>query len=208
MKLHYMGKYDMNPESLPCKTHQPDAVAFKEAKDPKTMGIIANVLSLFITILLVGVVFLKVILSLPEAQHTLKYVIVTMFGSFYGLFIAFLLPLGCLFPHELLHAVCFKSDCYLYTNLRNGLLFVVGPETMSKNRFIFLSLLPNIVLGLIPYLIGIVFPSIPILGIFGAILLGMGAGDYYNVFNAITQMPKGSRTYLYQFNSYWYMPEK
>ncbi|MCI8497238.1 MAG: DUF3267 domain-containing protein, partial [Clostridiales bacterium] len=34
-----------------------------------------------------------------------------------------------------------------------------------------------------------------------------GAGDYYNVFNALTQMPKGARTYLYQFNSFWYMPE-
>lgn len=208
MKLHYMGKYDMNPESLPCKEHQPGAVAFKEAKDPKTIGIIANVLSIFITIFLIGLLVFKVIFTTPEVRNAAEYLIESLFGSFFGIFLACLLPLGCLFPHELLHAVCFKDDCYLYTNLRNGLLFVIGPETMSKKRFIFLSLLPNIVLGLIPYLIGIVFPKIPILGIFGAILIGMGAGDYYNVFNAITQMPKGSRTYLYKFNSYWYMPQK
>ena len=43
--------------------------------------------------------------------------------------------------------------------------------------------------------------------LWGVIAIAMGAGDYYNVFNALTQMPKGARTYLYQMNSYWYMPE-
>ena len=35
----------------------------------------------------------------------------------------------------------------------------------------------------------------------------MGIGDYYNVINALIQMPKGARTYLYGFHSYWYLPE-
>ena len=34
----------------------------------------------------------------------------------------------------------------------------------------------------------------------------MGFGDYMNVFNALTQMPRGARTYLYGFHSYWYQP--
>ncbi|MCC8191707.1 MAG: hypothetical protein LIO41_01495 [Ruminococcus sp.] len=38
----------------------------------------------------------------------------------------------------------------------------------------------------------------------GVISIGMGFGDYYNVFNALTQMPKGS-TYLYGLNSWWYV---
>lgn len=25
--------------------------------------------------------------------------------------------------------------------------------------------------------------------------------------NAVTQMPKGARTYMHKFNSFWYMPE-
>ena len=41
--------------------------------------------------------------------------------------------------------------------------------------------------------------------LWGVIAVAMGAGDYYNVFNALTQMPKGARTYLYQMNSYWYI---
>ena len=121
--------------------------------------------------------------------------------------------LGCLasmlvlFPHELLHAVCFREDVYLYTNFKQGLLFVVGPETMSKSRFIWMSLLPNIIFGLIPYLIGMLFPKYLFFLVLGTIAVGAGAGDYYNVFHALTQMPKGARTYLYQFHSFWYLPE-
>ena len=87
------------------------------------------------------------------------------------------------------------------------MLFVVGPETMSKSRFIFMSLLPNLVFGLIPYLAGMIFPDLMLLLMVGILGIGAGAGDYYNVFNAVTQMPRGARTYLYKFHSYWYMPE-
>ena len=120
---------------------------------------------------------------------------------------ALLLFLIGLFPHELLHAICFKEDVYLYTNFSHGMLFVAGPEDMSKSRFIFMSLLPNIVLGFIPYLIFVINPNWTLLGIFASINISAGSGDYLNVFNAITQMPKGARTYLHHFNSYWYIPE-
>lgn len=189
MKLHYKGKYNLDPETLPSKPHMPGAVPFKEAKDSKTIGIIANVISFLIMIPLVIVVFVRCDLD------------------FSAIALGFCLPLLTLFPHELLHAVAFKEDVYLYTNLKQGMLFVVGPETMSKGRFIFMSLLPNIVFGFVPFIIAMIFPSLAFLGIFGAMCISMGAGDYYNVFNALTQMPKGSRTYLHKFNSFWYMPE-
>ena len=121
--------------------------------------------------------------------------------------LARLRSMAILLPHELLHAVCFKKDVYLYTYRQQGMLFVVGPEDMSRGRFVFMSLLPNLVFGLVPYLVGMVFPQWYFLLIWGALALGMGAGDYYNVFNALTQMPRGARTYLYQFNSWWYMPQ-
>ena len=114
----------------------------------------------------------------------------------------------CLFPHEILHAVCFKEDVYLYTNFKQGMLFVVGTETMSKSRFIIMSLLPNLIFGFIPYIIAMIIPSASILGAFGAVSICMGAGDYYNAIHALVQMPKGSRTYLHKFNSFWYIPER
>ena len=113
----------------------------------------------------------------------------------------------CLFPHEIIHALCFRGDVYMYTNFGEGMLFVVGPEVMTKTRFIVMSLMPSIVLGLLPFIVGMIFPKLIILAVFGAVSASSGAGDFYNVYNAITQMPRGALTYLYGFNSYWYMPE-
>lgn len=193
MKLHYMGKFNKDPETLPHGEHKPDAVKFKEASDPKKLSIIANLLSIAIMI----------ILAVPAFFRCREFLIANLFEFYIGL----ILSLLSMFPHEFLHAICFKRDVYMYTNLSQGMMFVVGPETMSKSRFIFMSLLPNIVFGIIPYIIGMIFPHLTVLVSLGIFATGMGAGDYYNVFNALTQMPKGARTYLYQFNSYWYIPQ-
>lgn len=192
MKLHYKGKYDLNPESLPHGEHKEGAVKFKEAEDSKKLSIIANIAATVITVVFAVFAFLR----------AKDYILEDSFQLFVGCICSMLV----LFPHELLHAVCFKNDVYLYTNWSQGMLFVVGPEDMSKSRFVFMSLLPNIVFGLVPYIIGMIFPQYLFLLSLGTLSIGMGAGDYYNVFNALTQMPKGSRTYLYKFNSYWYMP--
>ncbi len=196
MKLHYKGKYDLNPDSLPRGEHKPNAVRFKEAEDSKQMAIIANIGSVVLMVLLV----IPAIILCREDFSLKNFSVVQIW-------LGCIMPMLFLFPHEMLHAICFKEDVYLYTNWKQGMLFVVGTETMSKARFIFMSLLPNVAFGLIPYVIGLIFPKFVFFAVFGIVCLGMGFGDYYNVFNALTQMPKGARTYLYGFNSYWYMPE-
>lgn len=194
MKLHYRGKYNLDPTTLPTYKHQPNAVKFKEVDSTKELADIANGIAIALMILLSIPVYLKYKGSL--------------FDYFDEMMVGAMLPLLTMFPHELLHALCFKEDVYLYTDFKQGLLFVVGCETMSKQRFIFMSLLPNIVFGFIPYMISFLGIQYLTLAVLGVIAIGMGAGDYYNVFNALIQMPKGARTYLYQMNSYWYIPEK
>lgn len=194
MKLHYRGKYNLDPTTLPTCKHQPNVVKFKEVDSTKELADIANDIAIALMILLSIPVYLKYKGSL--------------FDYFDEMMVGAMLPLLTMFPHELLHALCFKEDVYLYTNFKQGLLFVVGCETMSKQRFIFMSLLPNIVFGFIPYMISFLGIQYLTLAVLGVIAIGMGAGDYYNVFNALIQMPKGARTYLYQMNSYWYIPEK
>lgn len=194
MKLHYRGKYNLDPTTLPTCKHQPNAVKFKEVDSTKELAVIANDIAIVLMILLSIPVYLKYKGSL--------------FDYFDEMMVGAMLPLLTMFPHELLHALCFKEDVYLYTDFKQGLLFVVGCETMSKQRFIFMSLLPNIVFGFIPYMISFLGIQYLTLAVLGVIAIGMGVGDYYNVFNALIQMPKGARTYLYQMNSYWYIPEK
>ena len=93
----------------------------------------------------------------------------------------------------------------MYNDLAHGLMFVVGTEDMSKGRFIFMCLCPNLILGVIPYILFLIFPQFVGLGLFGIICIGMGFGDYLNIYNAIKQMPKNSKTYLCGMHSYWYL---
>lgn len=167
-------------------------MAFKEPKDMKTLAIVANVIALILTVLFLIPAFIRY----------------SMFDHYFSVMIGALLTLVILYPHELLHAICFREDAYVYSNLKQGLMFVFGAEDMTKARFVFMSLLPNILLGLIPYVLGLLVPQLQIAAFFGAIALGSGAGDYMNVFNALTQVPKGALIYMYGVNSFWYKPQK
>ena len=191
MKLHYKGKFDGNPESIPAKSHKPDCVKFKEPEDSKKLARMVNIIA--IPVMLIFYLPVLLIDFDGACSQTTPALVLFLLG---------------LFPHEIIHALCFKEDVYLFTNFRHGMLFVVGPEDMSKTRFIIMSLLPAIILGFIPYLIFLIHPEWVTLGIFASFGISSGAGDYLNVYNAITQMPKGSRTYMHHFNSYWYIPEK
>lgn len=189
MKLVYKGKFSGDANDLPHGDHQPGAVKFKECEDSKKLGILANGIALILFFAL------EVVACLRVQSYTFS-------------FIGAALSILTLFPHEFLHAICFREEVYLYTNLKEGMLFVVGPEIMTKARFIFMSLLPNLVFGVVPFALFLLNPAWEWLGTMGALAISMGAGDYYNVFNALTQMPRGAKTYLYQFNSWWFMPEK
>ena len=106
MKLHYKGKYDLNPDSLPHQPHKPNAVPFKEAKDTKTMAMICNIAAFLLLIPLLIILFFR-----------------CGRNGLINLFWGSLLSMLCLFPHEILHAVCFKEDVYLYTNFKHCLLY-------------------------------------------------------------------------------------
>lgn len=194
MKLHYMGKYNLDENSLPNGEHKKNAVKFKEPANIKKLAVVMNLAAFMIVVLLFVFIFLR-------------FKGISFLDNILDFYIGCVLPLLILFPHEILHAICFKKDVYLYTNFKQGMLFVFGPEDMSKSRFIFMSLLPNIVFGFIPFILGMIFSWLGA-AIFGAIAISSGAGDYMNVFNAIVQMPKGSRVYMYGVHSFWYMPDE
>lgn len=189
MKLHYKGKFDGNEDLLPSgelEKHK-NAVKFQEISDMKQLMILGNIVSA-IMILILGTIF------------------ILRAGGFEKVsFIGMLLACISIFPHEFLHAICFKKDVYMY--IAGGGAFVCGTENMSKFRFIFMSMLPNIVFGVIPFILFLIFPKLTILGTLGVMAISLGVGDYYNVFNALTQMPKGARCFLEKQSSYWYMPE-
>ena len=194
MWLIYKKGYDGNPEHLPTNGIKEGSVKFKEIDDITKAGILFNVIAAMIMLICIVLLILKYGITFIIDSPSF---IIGIIGSFL-----------VLFPHEILHALCFKEDVYLYTAWDKGMLFVLGLESMTKKKFIFMSLLPNIVFGFIPYVLALLIPQCVCLGVFGALCIGMGAGDYYNVYNALTQMPKGSYAYMHKMNTYWYLPDK
>ena len=196
MKLHYEKTFNGDVTTLPQREHAPGSVKFREPDDPSRMALIANGGALVLMVLTFGGLFLRIL----HAQD----IVLTDFPAQF--LIGALLFLVTVFPHELLHASCFRGDVYLYTYLKKGMLFVVGPEDMSRGRFVFMSLLPNLVFGFLPYLLFMLQPAWLWLGVLGATAIPGGFGDYFNVFNCLTQVPKGGIVYLSGMNSYWYLP--
>lgn len=187
-KFHFAGRYNGDEESLISHPHEPDYVPFKEAQDMNKLSLIMNGLALVIALITFFIYF-------------------RLSGTLYDV-VGAILAIAVMVPHEFLHGICFPEDVYMYENLKKGMLFVVGPGTFSKAHFVFMSMLPNLVFGFIPFIIFLLDHSQTMLGTLGAFSIAAGAGDYYNVFNAITQMPKGARTYMHGMHSYWYMPKE
>ncbi|PAV27648.1 hypothetical protein CIL05_20805 [Virgibacillus profundi] len=201
MKLEWKGIYK-SKDQLPVGDLPLHAVKFKEPDSMLKLNVVAALFVLPVIILIVLAIFLKSFLtgSMVEIR----------FFNLWGFILAFLMIL----PHEYLHAIVFPKGekVELWVSPLALAAFVVSTAPISKGRFIFLSLLPNIVFGFLPLLIWIYLPqSLAITDIifsFASLSLLFGIGDYLNVFNATFQMPRGSIQQLSGMNSYWYMPKK
>jgi hypothetical protein len=202
VKLTYKGKYT-NEDQLPKGILPSNAVKFREPGTPLKVNLVAILFMLPALLLIYLFVLASSLLhsgySIPGSSYLLP-----------GMALAVL----AIYPHELLHAVCFgkNAEVELYIIPRLFMAFVYSTQPVSKARFIVISLFPSLVLGWLPLAIWTVLPPEAIysniLYWFSYFSILFGAGDYLNVYNAIRQMPKGSIHQLSGFHSYWYMPMK
>ena len=190
MKFHYGGLYRTEADFKSEEKHVEGEVPFKEPGHAK-FAIIANAGCFLLFIILCVIIY--------HMQG------IDPMNFWKSLGPGALIAMITLLPHEFIHATCFKEDVYLYINLAKCLLFVHGTESMTKKRFIIMSLLPNIIFGLIPFCIFLLNRNLYLIGVASSYCLAMGFGDYINVFNALTQMPKNAKTFLSGFHSYWYV---
>ena len=193
MKLIYKGKYNGEIEEFASSKNIKNATKYKEADSLEEMSKIITIPANIIQALLLVIVF--VIAGVND-------------DTMFALIIAFIASLFTMIPHELLHGVCFKEKVYLYTNLKQLMLFVVGEDHLSKWMFIFMCMLPNIVFGFIPFILFLINTKLVFLGMLGAMCISYGMGDYYNVWNTIMQVPSNGMVFSKGHNSYWYVDEK
>lgn len=188
MRLHYGGRYMTDADLRSRREPQPNAVEIKDP-DTRAFAVVSNL----------GGVLLMILLG------ALVVVFAREYYSRHALIMGTALALLTIFPHELIHAVCFRKDVYLYLSPSKYLIFVHGTEDFSKARFVYMKILPNIIFGFIPFVAFLFKPEIFGLGVFGTLCIGMGFRDYINIIKVIDQMPRGAKTYLHGLRSYWYL---
>jgi hypothetical protein len=112
MKLIYKGKYKGVVEEFESSKNIKNAVKYKEADTLEEMAKIITIPANILQFVLLVIVF--IIGRFNDFEYTLLMLV-----------IAFLLSLLTMIPHELLHGICYKNKVYLYTNLKQLMLFVV-----------------------------------------------------------------------------------
>ena len=202
LKLIWKGKFN-GVEDLPIGELPKNAVRFEEPESAEELAKETRRFLIPVVIFLLIVIFLRIKINGFFGVSD----VINIFGII-------LIPFSIL-PHEYLHAIFFPKDAEveMWYSIKQRLALVTSTTAITKKRFIFLSLFPNIVFGFLPLIIWIFIPSYMsfisgILFTFGFISLIMGVGDFMNIYNTIKQVPKGAMTQISGCNSYWVFKEK
>ncbi len=131
-----------------------------------------------------GSVFLKTLLMHHRQIRPLWIAV----GAVIGLLLMFL--------HELLHAIVYPKDAYVYIGIVPGAFAAVAlaSHPMRRGRFLLMTLLPA-VLGIIPLVLFWLLPKDTVVLnsiVFGIAVMGlvMPYTDYYTAYQVLRQTPK------------------
>lgn len=115
------------------------------------------------------------------------------------------------YVHEFIHALFYpmnssKTICQIKSQ---GAHLLYCDAKVSKSRFVLICLAPVLILGVIPFIVWLLFaPLIPMpfnfsFVVFYIVMFISALGDYANVFNTLRQVPNGAKVFNYGFHSYW-----
>jgi len=191
MKIKWIGKY--NGSNLPASNLTTGAKPLPPVTGKSALVIIPVLLVVFLFVYLKSILDARVLFSRVNLA----------IGFGIGLL---------LFPvHELLHAICFtaESEVVMYYTMQG--LGTSCTTPLKRNRFILVSLLPSIVLGIIPLALFLVIPSSYVLIetiLFAVSFLHLGAGyaDYSN-FLHLMKVPPNAFIQISGDKIYWYLKE-
>lgn len=192
MQFHHIRCYNQNPQSLPGK-HQNGAVPLDEIHS-------SDFKSLSKRLFKVEIMFF-VLLYIPYYIYTWDDMIDS---NIYQIVLFVLLTMLSMIIKYLSCILFYHDDIYICTNLKKLSLLIYSTDTMSKTRFILMNSLPVILLGLIPYILGYIYPTHMLLAFVGIFNISTSIVDICRVYQAITKVPKGAKVYCYQLNYYWY----
>ena len=200
LNIRYKGKYKDEKQLKEGSTLYKNAKKYKEEETVTDAFKKGALISLPIFIIMLSLAIVTIRINHIKFSYDILHLAISSILLF---------PL--LYVHEIIHALTFpiKEKKDIYSKPQEMALFVYSNALVSKKRFILICLMPALILGILPYTIGIVFiniiPSkflIDILYISIAMFMG-GIGDFTNVYNTLKQVPKNAKVFNYGYHSYW-----
>ena len=203
MKIHFKGIYKGKDCELDYldeyreTEHKPDAVKLPKRK--KFLTLKAYLLAPFVLTLFSLLYFWRYSIKIDIVNIYAFTLILLVFSLIQSIF---LLPL-----HEVLHTVFNKKDSFIYFYPKKSYMFVANIEEKSKATKIAELLFPNIILGFLPFIIGMILPQLKLIGILGIAGIIPGTVDYMNTFFYLRHIPNGARIYSHKDDGiFWYKP--
>ena len=202
MKIHFKGIYKGKDCELDYldeyreTEHKPNAVKLPKCKKFWTLK--AYLLMPFVLTLFSLLYFWR---------YSIKIDFVNIF-AFTLILLGFSLIQLILLPlHEVLHTVFNKKDSFIYFYPKKACMFVTNIEEKSKATKIAESLFPNIILGFLPFIIGMILPQLKLISILGVAGIATGTSDYMDTFYYLRHIPNGARIYSHKDDGvFWYKP--
>ena len=179
MKIKYMGKLDPETNPLPTNKLKEGAIRFNEPTDRKKQNIQTSIVTFIIICIMFVPEYLNVLFRDVDSMD-----LSNLFSYFIFANILLVLSKLCQFY--------FYKEIYMFKIPRVGFAGVYTTE-FTKKKYIAINLIPDILFGL---------------GMAAMFVVANSAVDFMNVYHAFVEMPPGSKTFLYQFNNYWYLPKK
>lgn len=187
MKIRYMGPFEGKVDQLPRPQTVAEAERLEEPGKPRDLVRKANIGAA----ILFGVLLALVIVRGGLRSLHIGGVIVALIA---------------VIPRELMRALFYREECCFYLNFQESMPFLIGAEHQSRLRFLLATLAPDILFGLIPLILYLIWPSLSFLGTLGLLCLPMGFGDYILASLVLRQVPKDAMLYRMYFHTYWYIP--
>lgn len=192
-KGYYNDESQLDKGNLP-----PNAVKFRQPESTVKRNLTALWFCIPVVIILGLAIFVKRKMGLLEGS-----------ANDWNL-IGFALAMLVFVPHELIRARFFPRDAevHFWYHRKTSKAFILSTYPISRKRFMLIALVPSIISGLLPLIIWLFIPDNSIASIvisFAKLCLLVRAGDYYNVFTTLTQVPSGAKIQASGLKFYWYL---
>ena len=197
------GKFASEDELIGDKKLSENAIQFREGDSVQDVFIKGFLIGLPFFIIMEMLMYLR----LRDIDYKLQMNIQTIM-----VFVVMLVVLYALiYVHEVIHGIFYpmNAEKTIWKYPEQGAFFIYCDEPISKIRFIILCAAPSIILGIVPYIIWLVYAvSVPMpytlaIGLSTLIMTVMSMGDFANIYNAIRQVPKNAKVFNYGLHSYW-----